>query len=233
MKVIGFLSCLALSCLVLSVFFVSSAKETLPYSNVPTPDLTTFESEPNDFPDGSFTDWSTSGLAPVDANGYSQSGTLVLVGGETKDLYVKVRLRAVIGVLQKELPEIEMVVLSGRQSSIPVDFRSALNMHERQYEYTTRIEGVVEVSPNDDRDKKTLQYIESRYLAYNEMGGYFEVMDFDTREKVYPFGLTTEKGQQEARELVAQAEAEGEHLESIGSGVYKKEPSGQLTGREE
>ena len=94
---------------------------------------------------------------------------------------------------------------------------SALGLHEKQWEYTTKILGHAKAT-HDNTGERYSQLIEPRFVAYNEKSDSFEIMDFQTREILYPYGYTTEDGQAMV-EKILQDSSEEEAIEGIGSGI--------------
>lgn len=99
---------------------------------------------------------------------------------------------------------------------VPVDFRFAKGLHEKQLEYTTRVHITVVTLSQNEEEEKYAQRLEPRYLTYNETGNYFEVMDFQTREQVYPYGFSTPEGQKRVQALLSMDE---HPPEGIGPGI--------------
>jgi len=170
---------------------------------------------------GAKAEWKTSGFGVLDSAGENDVGKIIIQGAEDRDITVKANFRAVIGPLNKSLPEIAVNVPKGGSVEIPVDMRFALGLHERQYSYTTRIHGDFNV---DDASGRFHQSLEPRYLAVNEKTGALEIMDMETREQIYPYGLTTEKEIAKEKEAASKSQKEGYFLEGVGSGILIEVP---------
>jgi len=168
---------------------------------------------------GAGAEWKSSGLGILDSAGENDVGKVIINGAEDQDITVTANFRAVIGPLNKNLPEIIIQVPKGGSAEVPVDMRLALGMHEKQYEYTTRIHGEFETTYNDDSVGPYTQNLEPRYLAVNEKTGEYEIMDVQTRDLKYPYGFTTKAGIEEALKLEEFAKNDGFILDGVDPGI--------------
>ena len=182
--------------------------------------VNTYSSEDEDvgLGDGAYVDWSLSGYSVLGTEGVSPIGSVVIHGAQGKDLNVRVKLRARIGSIKEELKDIEVVIPADRDYSMPLNLNTIQSLHPKQYEYTTKITGWVQVIPENDDQPKYSMSLPQRFLAYNQGGDFWEVMDFETREELYPYGFTTTEGQKRVQEILAET-PEGEFIEAIGPGI--------------
>jgi len=168
---------------------------------------------------GAKAEWKASGIGVLDSAGENDVGKIIIQGAEDRDITVKANFRAVIGPLNKSLPELTFEIPEGGSVEIPVDMRFALGMHEKQSEYNTRIHAEFFAKEDDGSEIQYFQSLDPRYLATNEKTGSQEIMDIETRDERYPFGFTTEAGQELVARKVAASEARGAILEAIGPGI--------------
>ena len=99
-----------------------------------------------------------------------------------------------------------------------LDLRSLTQVHPKQLEYTLNIQARAVVLSGEENKRRNIQSLEHRYLAYNPSSLLWEVMDFETREYLYPYGFTTEEGQDRVRKILSEA-PEDEFIEAIGPGI--------------
>jgi len=168
---------------------------------------------------GAKAEWISSGFGVLDANGESDVGNIIIHGADDRDIEVNAKIEAVIGPLDKSLLEMNVLIPKGESIVIPVDLKSALGLHEKQAEYTTRIKANFISENTAGEIERFGQNLDSRYLAVNETSGALEIMDTQTRDQKYPYGFTTRKGQEKIKRLTAISEKEGNFIEAIGPNI--------------
>jgi len=166
---------------------------------------------------GAIADWASEGLEVMDGEGYAANAVLTIHGAEKTTIEASVHLNGRIGPLNKDIINQTFEVPAGEEYSIPIKLDVALDLHEKQLEYTTKILGSITAYHLETGETFT-QLVDVRYLAYNNGDKTFEVLDHETREKLYPYGFTTEEGQAMVRKLIAET-PEGEFIEAIGPGI--------------
>lgn len=161
--------------------------------------------------------WAADAPQVVGPGGYAENATLVVHGADDGDLVASVRVRASIGPLHTDIVGETVEIPAGTDLAIPVRLDTALDLHERQFAYTTKLLGHV-TAVHAATGERFVQLLDARYLAFDGAEGVFEVMDHETREQRYPYGFTTAEGQAMVRDLLA-ATPEGELVEAIGPGI--------------
>ncbi len=179
-----------------------------------------FEEDPM-LGDGGFAIWEYAGYSTVDANGQSQLASLLIHGKANHDMAVRVKLYATIGHLTFPIPEFTVNVAKGAAVVRQIDLRPFFNLHPKQLEYTLKIKGEVRVLENDAETKFGMS-LDGRFLAYNEAGDFFELMDFETREELYPYGFTTKEGQQHVQRVLALNTSSEDQINGIGPNLYQE-----------
>ena len=183
-------------------------------------DFSSFEEEDVKLGDNSFAVWEYSGYSTVAADGTSQMGSILIHGRDSEDITVRIKLRAKIGHLKFPMPAFDVNVPMGTDVTRQIDLCPFFNLHPKQLEYTLKIYGRAQVVEEGAGRSKYKMRLATRFLAFNESGNFFEFMDFETREALYPFGFTTPEGQQIVQELLLEARENNEHLEAIGPPMY-------------
>jgi hypothetical protein len=138
--------------------------------------------------DGAYADWVASGNDSLDAAGHSPVSEVLLHGRADEDMVVRVTAKALIGALTRVLVEEDVAVAAGEEVVVPVDVAAALDMHERQYAYPTRIRVYTAVVLPSGKLGKG-QSIGQRFFVARAGGGH-EIHDFDSFAARYPRGVT-------------------------------------------
>ena len=183
-------------------------------------DYSSFEEEDLKLGDNSFAVWEYSGYSTVAADGTSRLGSILIHGRDNEDVTIRVKLHAVIGHLTFPFPDFTVNVAKGTDVSRQIDLRPFFNLHPKQLEYTLKIYGYAQLVEEGDGKTKFGMRFDTRFLAFNESENFFELMDFETREELYPYGFTTPEGQQMVQQLLLHARENNEHLEAIGPSMY-------------
>jgi hypothetical protein len=168
---------------------------------------------------GAKAEWKATGFGILDSAGKNDVGKVIIQGAEDRDITVKANFRAVIGPLDKSLPEMTVEIPKDGSVEIPIDMHFALGMNEKQTEYVTRIHGKFTVENETGPVIQYDQCLDPRYLAVNEDTGALKIMDADSQNQKYPHGFTTRKGIEEAEKLASESEKEGAILEGIGPNI--------------
>ncbi len=174
--------------------------------------------------EGAFADWNATGYTALDESGRNSIGTLFIQGRENKKINVRVEASAVIGPLDYPIFEFEVSVPANDSLDIPLDFRTAYNLHPKQLEYITRISAKISIIPESGGRPILNQVLSPRYLAYNERGEYWEIMDDQSREELYPHGFTSADGLVKVQRALTEPEEEGAVRAGFAPGIVITEP---------
>ncbi|MCC6158531.1 MAG: hypothetical protein IT350_10810 [Deltaproteobacteria bacterium] len=167
--------------------------------------------------DGAIAYWQSSETRPLNDNGLSEAATLVIHGAADTDISATVRLSARIGPLNTDIFNDVVEVAAGSDVVIPVNVKSGLELHSKQLEYTTKLLGNVRAQ-HAETGAYHSQLLPVRFVAYNRDSRAYEVMDTETRDRLYPYGFTTPEGQEVVSRILARTPV-GEIIDDIGPDI--------------
>ena len=130
-----------------------------------------------------------------------------------------------LGALVRTIWEGLVEVGPSEDVAVPLDLREALDMHERQLAYPTRIRGDA-VVVNEDGSLGNSLSLPHRYLVVRDGPAPHEIYDYETFAVLFPRGVTTAAELNRVQALI-DARGDPENARETGfiaSGVYIAEP---------
>ncbi len=171
--------------------------------------------------DGAHVRWTNEKASFLSDEGFASSGTLIFQGAASSNLYVDARLTANIGPLSKEVYREKFFLPRQATKYVQVSIGDARGMHEKQFEYATKLLGYV-IATHDDAKRQYTQLVPIRFLAYSEASKKYEVLDEEIFNNKYPYGFTTSAGQEMVRRILDET-PKNELIEEIGPDIVLEE----------
>ncbi len=172
--------------------------------------------------DGLYAYWESDGWDILNRDNISPVTAVVIYNARSTKAFSLVEARARIGVLAVQLESLITEIPPGEKVIIPISLGPSLVLGSRQLDYLTYIRASVTLI-EDDLSIGPVQLLESRCLAVREEEDRHEVFDIETRDLLYPDGITTEAASMAFHDSLSAMPIDG-ISEGVGSGIYEFRP---------
>ncbi|MCC6159427.1 MAG: hypothetical protein IT350_15360 [Deltaproteobacteria bacterium] len=171
--------------------------------------------------EGADVTWVSEESSLLGDNGYSPTGTLIIRGATNTSIYIEAQITARIGPLSKKIYQDAFFLAPLSEKSIQISIGDARNLHEKQFEYATKLLGYVSAT-REETGRRYTQLVPTRFLVYRDDLKNYELINDDTLRSKYPYGFTTTEGQDVVRRILEET-PKGEFIEEIGPGIVLEE----------